>query len=136
MRHAPAPSDLERASAFSGLSAKDRARVGRHADIVEVAAGTRLASSVQVLRHVYFVLDGQAIVEDGDRLLAVVDADGIIGLQHAFDRSRPTVTVTAVTDMRLAVLGVGAFNGLLDEIPGLARRILGLHVLGSGAGIA
>lgn len=78
-----------------------------------------------------FILQGEAVVENsagghGEAVvLTVVKAGDIIGEQGVMDNQVRSATVTAATDMMVAVLDQASFAAMIKEEPAVACSLLG-----------
>lgn len=115
---------LSEISLFSGCSSGDLQRLARAADEVSVGAGTILTTQGDVGREAFIVLDGTACVERDGQVVATLGPGDHVGELSLLDGGPRTATVTATTDVALLVLSRPAFNGVLDEIPTLAHKLL------------
>src|SRR5205085_9940340 len=70
------------------------------------------------------ILDGSASVFRDGRKIATLGPGQYFGEMALLDRGPRSATVTADTDMTMLVLGQREFAGVLDEVPGLARKLL------------
>jgi CRP-like cAMP-binding protein len=75
-------------------------------------------------REAFVIVDGRATVRIGDTDVAELGPGDHVGELALLDGGTRTATVTAATDMTVLVISQRAFFGLLDEVPGLARKIL------------
>lgn len=109
---------------FSACNKRDLQMIGRESDEVAVPKGKALTDEGKPGHEFYLILDGEASVRRGKRKVATLEAGQYFGELSLLDRGPRTATVVAETDMRLLVLGQREFNGLLDEVPGLAHKVL------------
>jgi CRP-like cAMP-binding protein len=115
---------LARIPLFSGCSAKDLKRLARASDEVAVEAGTVLTREGELGREVFVILAGAADVTREGELLATLGPGDHVGELSLLDGGPRTATVTATEDTTVLVLTRQAFNGVLDEIPTLAHKLL------------
>jgi CRP-like cAMP-binding protein len=109
---------------FSGCSRKDLERLVRAADEVSVEAGTVLTVEGELGREVFVILTGAARVERAGRPVATLGPGDHVGELSLLDGGPRTATVTTTEPTTVLVLTRQAFNGVLDEIPTLAHRLL------------
>ncbi|HVF75913.1 MAG TPA: cyclic nucleotide-binding domain-containing protein [Acidimicrobiales bacterium] len=109
---------------FSACTKRDLQVIGRTSDEVTVPAGKALTEEGRPGHEFYLILDGEASVRRNNRKIATLSAGQYFGELSLLDRGPRTATVVADTDLRLLVLGQREFNGLLDEVPGLAHKVL------------
>lgn len=110
---------------FSALSRKELQRVARASDEVTVKEGHELIRQGDVGREMFVVVDGTATVTRNGRKLGTAGPGSAIGELSLLDRGPRTATVTADTECTVLVLGAREFAGVLDEVPGLAHKIMG-----------
>ena len=115
---------LARVRLFSALSKKELTNLGRACDEVTVSAGKVLCEEGKPGHEFYLILDGAATVKRGGRKVATLAAGSYFGELALLDRGPRNATVIADTDMDLLVLGQREFAGVLDEIPGVAHKLL------------
>ena len=109
---------------FSACNKRDLQLIGKESDEVDVAKGKALTEEGKPGHEFYLILDGQAVVKAKGRKVATLGAGEYFGELSLLHRGPRNATVVADTDMRLLVLGQREFNGLLDEVPGLAHKVL------------
>jgi CRP-like cAMP-binding protein len=75
--------------------------------------------------HEFFlILKGEATVKRNGRKVATLGEGQYFGELALLDRGPRNATVAAETPMELLVLGQREFAGILDEVPGLAHKLL------------
>ena len=109
---------------FSACSKRDLQVIGRASDEVDVPAGKVLTEEGRQGHEFYLILDGQAAVRRNGKKVATLGPGQYFGELSLLDKGPRSATVVADTDMRLLVLGQREFNGTLDEVPGLAHKLL------------
>jgi CRP/FNR family cyclic AMP-dependent transcriptional regulator len=109
---------------FSRCTERDRRTIARHTQLAELPAGTDLVCEGEVGDALFLIIDGEAVVtEQGDELRRV-GPGSYFGELALLDGGPRSATVSAVTDVRVAVLGIRMFRTLLREIPDLAEQLL------------
>lgn len=116
--------DLSKIWLFSTCSTRELRTVRRALEEVTVAAGRVLTEEGTIGREFFFIVEGQATVRRGNRKLATLGPGDYFGELALLDRKPRSATVIADTEMRLLVLGQRQFNGLLDAVPALSRKLL------------
>lgn len=109
---------------FSHCTASERRAVARHAQIVTVDAGVDLVVEGETGDALFVVLDGEVVVT---RAGVEIDREGsgaYFGELAVLDGEPRSATVTAVTDVRVAVIGIRMFRTMLREFPDLAEQML------------
>ena len=118
---------LERLGAlpmFGGCTNKELRDIARIVDELQVESGRVLMSQGDAGQEAFVIEEGTAeVVRDG-QLLATVGPGSYVGELALIDAGPRSATVTATTPMRVLVIGTREFSELLDEVPGLARRVL------------
>ena len=109
---------------FSACSKRDLQMIGRASDEVDVPAGKALTEEGKAGHEFYLILDGQASVRRNGKKVATLGPGQYFGELSLLDKGPRSATVVADTDMRLLILGQREFNGTLDEVPGLAHKLL------------
>jgi CRP-like cAMP-binding protein len=109
---------------FSACSKKDLMKVARASDEVDVPEGRVLCKEGQTGREFFLILAGTASVKRNGRKVATLGKGQFFGEMALLDRGPRSATVVADTDMTLLVLGQREFGGLVDEVSGLAHKLL------------
>jgi CRP-like cAMP-binding protein len=109
---------------FSALSRKELQLVARASDEVSVNAGHELIRQGDIGREMFVLVDGSATVRRNGRKLGSVGPGSAIGELALLDKGPRTATVTTDVDSRLLVLGAREFAGIIDEVPGIAHKIM------------
>jgi CRP-like cAMP-binding protein len=111
-------------SLFSACSKKDLNLVARRAEEVQVPAGKVLVREGETGHEFFVIVDGTARVTRQGKRVATLGAGQAFGELALLDKHPRNATVTAETDMDLVVLGQREFAGIIDEVPGFARKLL------------
>jgi CRP/FNR family cyclic AMP-dependent transcriptional regulator len=115
---------LSQVQLFSACSKRDLARIAALSTEVEVPAGTVLIRQGDSGREAFVIEQGTArATVRGKRAKSMGPGEcfGELALLHSAPRS---ATVTAETDMHLVVLGSREFSTLLEDVPGVALKVL------------
>ncbi len=115
---------LHRLRLFSSCTRKELEQIARLTDEVDIEAGRRIVTQGDVAKEAFVIVAGEADVVVNDEAVARLGPGQHFGELALLDGGRRTANVDAVTDMRLLVIHRPAFMGLLDEHPGIARRIM------------
>jgi CRP/FNR family transcriptional regulator, cyclic AMP receptor protein len=115
---------LSKVPTFKALSRKDLALVAKLAEDYHVDAGYVLVSEGRRESQFYFIVDGRARVTRGRRTVATLGPGDYFGELALLDPGPRNATVTAETSMEVLELGSRQFGGLLEEVPGIARKLL------------
>ena len=109
---------------FSSCTKSELATIGRASEEVRVPAGTVLCEQGRPGSEFYLILDGEAAVRRNGHTVASLGPGGSFGELALLTSMPRNATVEATGDCLLLVLHQRDFNGLLDEVPGLAHRLL------------
>jgi CRP/FNR family cyclic AMP-dependent transcriptional regulator len=109
---------------FSALSRKELALVARRAEDVKVEPGKVLVTEGSTGSEFFVIIDGNAKVSRRGRKVATLGPGAAFGELALLDKAPRNATVTAETPMELVVLGQREFGGIVDEVPGFARKLL------------
>ena len=109
---------------FAACSRKDLQRIARASDETELPAGRVLTRQGETGRECFVIVEGQVSVERNGKRIASLGPGACIGDLALLDKGPRTATVTAVSPLKVLVLGPREFAGVLEEVPGLARKLL------------
>ena len=115
---------LKRAPLFEGLSRKDLTTLARVSEDLEVEPGTVLCREGEIGQEFFVIIDGKVMVTRKGRRIATRGTGDFVGEIALLEESPRTATVTADTPVRLFVLTRKDFRHLLDENPGVERKVL------------
>lgn len=116
--------ELAKVPLLSSCSQRELQRVARATDEVQVAAGTTLIEQGQVAREAFVIVDGTAAVRRNGRKVAVVGPGECVGEMSLLDRQPRSASVVATEEMTVLVIPSQSFSALLDDAPGLTRKLL------------
>ena len=109
---------------FSACSKKELQAVARATDQLVLPAGKVLCEQGKPGFEFYLILDGEASVKRNGKKIATLGAGQYFGELSLLTRYPRNATVEATSEMELLVLGQREFSGLLDEVPGMAHKVL------------
>jgi CRP/FNR family transcriptional regulator, cyclic AMP receptor protein len=115
---------LAQVSLFSALSRRELALVARRAEDVTVPAGKVLVSEGETGQQFFVIMSGEAKLSRRGRRIATLGPGGSFGELALLDKHPRNATAVAETPMELVVLGQREFAGLIDDVPGFARKLL------------
>jgi CRP/FNR family transcriptional regulator, cyclic AMP receptor protein len=115
---------LAKVPLFSALSKKDLALIAKSAEDVKVDAGKVLVTEGSAGAEFFVIMDGKARVTRRGRKVAELGPGQFFGELALLDRAPRNATVVAETPMEVLVLGQREFAALIDEVPGLAHKLL------------
>jgi CRP-like cAMP-binding protein len=107
--------DLAAVEWFGGLTPDVRKQLGRHADWVDIAAGTRLQQQGVHARWVWVVADGLLELRRGGQPVGVVVAGEAACEVEVLLGAPSWVDVVASTPARVISVPARAFHGMLDS---------------------
>jgi trk system potassium uptake protein TrkA len=114
---------LERVPLFAGLSHKDRERVARWADTIDLPAGKHLLHEGRLPHEFFVILDGAVeVTHDGEHLASLNQGD-FFGEIALIEHGRRTASVVTSTPTSLAVMSPTSFDAMRRELPRVAERI-------------
>jgi len=116
--------DLPNIWLFSNCSGRDLHKIRRALEEVQVPPGRLLCEEGTIGREFFIIVDGTASVRRNGRRVATLGPEQYFGELALLDRRPRSATVVSDTDMRLLVLEQRAFNGILEDVPALARKLL------------
>lgn len=111
---------------FSALSKKDLQRIAKATNEVTREAGSVLVEQGDAGREAFVIVEGTASVKRNNRKVGTLEAGSAIGELSLLDFGPRTATVTAETPITLLVLSAREFSGVLEEVPVLAHKLLGV----------
>jgi CRP-like cAMP-binding protein len=115
--------DLKDLPLLADLSKKHLQLIARHADTLTVSAGRVLMREGEMAMEVCIVLDGEAEASSGGEVLATIGRGSVLGEIGVLRGLHRTATVTAKTDMRLAVMFGPEFTAVSSEIDDLREAL-------------
>ena len=115
---------LQNLTLFVACSRKDLQHIARRAKNAQVAAGTAIINEGEHGNEFFVILDGTALVHRDGRKVATLGPGNAFGELALLGDAPRNATVVAETDAELVVVSEPDFTGLLDEVPGFARKLL------------
>lgn len=123
-RHDAFLDHLAQVPLFSALSRKELALIARRAEDVKVDAGRVLVTEGATGSEFFVIVEGTAKVTRRGRKVASIGPGAAFGELALLDKAPRNATVVAETPMEVVVLGQREFGGIIDEVPGFARKLL------------
>lgn len=115
---------LKRAPLFEGLSRKQLGELARMAEDVDFGAGKVLCRQGESGQEFFVIMEGEAEVTRNGKHVATCRAGEFFGEIALIEHVPRTATVTAKTPIRFFVITSQSFLRLLDEQPGIERKVL------------
>jgi CRP-like cAMP-binding protein len=109
---------------FAACSTRDLQKIAKAADELTIDEGREIVTQDKVGREAFVIVDGQATVRRNGKKIATLGPGGHFGELALLDGGPRTATVVADTPLTVLVLGQREFTGILDEVPGLALKIM------------
>lgn len=115
---------LAEISLFSALSKRDLQRIAKASNEVTRDAGTVLVDQGDAGREAFVIIEGTTTVRRNGRKVGTLGPGNAIGELSLLDHGPRTATVIAQTPVTVLVLSAREFGGVLEEVPGLAHKLL------------
>jgi len=109
---------------FTALSKRDLQRIAKASNELSRPAGTVLVDQGDQGREAFVIIEGTATVKRNGRKVGELGPGQSLGELSLLDHGPRTATVTADTDITVLVLSAREFAGVLEEVPGLAQKLL------------
>lgn len=129
-RHRSSPVDQRLAAVelFEACPRAELLRIRRLGDVVNVEPGDVVAAEGNDHARFFAVLAGHIDTYRGGLAGRPLTAGDTSGALETLRRLKQPVTLVAVAPAEVFVVGPREFAGLVDEVPGIARRLLLAHV--------
>ena len=111
---------------FAGLLPSELNRVAAAMQLLDVVAGEVVCAQGDPGYQFYVIAGGEAVVERHGHTVAKLHPGDYFGELALLDRGPRSATVRALTDSRLFVLHKQNFTMVLEEVPAVARKLLGV----------
>jgi len=115
---------LAQISLFSACSNRDLQKIAKAADELTIDEEREIVKQDTVGREAFVIVEGSAVVKRNGRAITTLGPGDYFGELALLDGGPRTASVVAETPITLLVLGQREFTGLLDEVPGLALKIM------------
>jgi CRP-like cAMP-binding protein len=109
---------------FSALSKKELNLVARAADVVTVKPGAELVTEGTIGHEFFLILSGEAAVRRGGRKVVTLGPGDYFGELALLDRGPRSATISAETELEVAVIGQREFMAVLDQVPAVSHKLL------------
>jgi CRP-like cAMP-binding protein len=111
-------------SLFTSCNRRELQKIAKAADEVEIEAGRNVVEQNATGHEAFVILEGEAEVIRNGTTVTTLGPGAAFGELAILDGGPRTATVVATTPLRLLVLGQREFGALIDEVPGLAHKLL------------
>lgn len=109
---------------FAALSKRDLQQVARRSEDVKVDAGSVLVREGSAGHEFFVIVSGSAVVTRHGKRVAKLGPGSAFGELALLEQAPRNATVTAETPLEVVVLGQREFAGIIDDVPGFARKLL------------
>jgi len=120
----PKALDLKSIWLFSGCTNSELRRIRSSLDEVQVPKGKVLVEEGRIGLEFFLIVEGRAVVTRKGRKVATLGPGGYFGELALLDRRPRSASVVSETDMDVLVLSQRQFNGLLESVPTISRKML------------
>ncbi len=124
MAPGPKATDLKSIWLFSGCSASELRKIRSSLDAVSVPAGKVLVEEGRIGQEFFIIVEGRAAVTRNGKRVARLEAGDHFGELALLDRRPRSASVVSETELDVLVMSQRQFNGLLESVPTIARKML------------
>ncbi len=115
--------DLEAIPLFQDLTRKQRERVARWSDVVDLPAGYRLLEQGRFPHEFYVLLKGTVDVEQDGQRIASMGPGAFFGEIAILEDDRRTASVIASTGVTVLVMSAREFDEMRSEMAAVAAEV-------------
>lgn len=115
---------LGRVPLFAACNRRELQKIARAADELTIEQGRTLVEQGTTGHEAFVIVEGQADVRRNGRKVARLGPGDHFGELALLDGGPRTASVEAATPLRVLVLGQREFGALIDDVPGLAHKML------------
>jgi CRP/FNR family cyclic AMP-dependent transcriptional regulator len=109
---------------FAECDKKELQEIGKLATEIEIPAGREFIKEGDYAQEMLVIVEGSATVTKGGQKIATLGPGDFVGELALLSHRPRNATVTSDTKLDILVIDSGAMDALLDDIPGLAKRLL------------
>jgi CRP-like cAMP-binding protein len=124
MSPSPKPLDLKSVWLFSNCSGSELKKIRGSLDELTVPAGKLLVEEGRIGTEFFIIVSGTAAVTRNGKKVATLGANDHFGELALLDRRPRSASVESETELDVLVLSQRQFNGLLESVPTIARKML------------
>ena len=117
---------LKNVPLFSACSKKDLEKVAKAADEITMTAGTMIVDQGQTGREAFVIVSGDITIKRSGRKIAMLGAGDVVGELSLLDHGPRTASAICATDCTLLVIDQRRFLGVLDDVPTIAHKLMGV----------
>jgi CRP-like cAMP-binding protein len=120
----PKALDLKSIWLFSSCTGSELRKIRSSLDEIEVPRGKVLVEEGRIGLEFFLIVTGKAAVTRNGKKVATLGPGDYFGELALLDRRPRSATVTSETDLDVLVLSQRQFNGLLQSVPTIGRKML------------
>jgi CRP-like cAMP-binding protein len=124
MATGPKATELKEIWLFSSCTGSELRKIRASLDAVSVPSGKILVEEGHIGQEFFIIVEGSAKVTRNGKKVATLGAGSHFGELALLDRRPRSASVVSVTDMDVLVMSQRQFNGLLESVPSIARKML------------
>jgi len=124
MAPGPKATDLKSIWLFSSCTASELRKIRSSLDSLSVPAGKVLVEEGRIGQEFFIIVEGTAAVTRNGKKVATLGAGNHFGELALLDRRPRSASVVTETDMDVLIMSQRQFNGLLESVPTIARKLL------------
>ena len=124
MAPGPKATDLKSIWLFSSCTGAELRKIRSSLDSLSVPAGRVLVEEGRIGQEFFIIVDGTAAVTRNGKKVATLGAGNHFGELALLDRRPRSASVVTETDMDVLIMSQRQFNGLLESVPTIARKLL------------
>lgn len=124
MSPSPKSLDLKSIWLFSNCTASELKKIRGSLDELQVPPGKLLVEEGRIGTEFFIIVSGTAAVTRNGKKVATLGANAHFGELALLDRRPRSASVESETELDVLVLSQRQFNGLLDSVPTIARKML------------
>ena|SRR5664280_625755 len=124
MAFGPKATDLKSIWLFSGCTGSELRKIRSSLDELHVPNGKVLVEEGHIGQEFFIIVDGTASVTRNGRKVATLGPGGHFGELALLDRRPRSASVVSQSDMDVLVMSQRQFNGVLESVPSIARKML------------
>jgi CRP-like cAMP-binding protein len=109
---------------FSTCSKRDLQKIAKAVDELEIGEEREIVTQGATGHEAFIIVDGTVAVKRNGRRVATLGPGDCFGELALLDGGPRTASVITESPVTLLVLGQREFASVIDEVPGLAHKIL------------
>lgn len=117
---------LRKVPLFSACTKKELEKVAKAADEIDMKKGALLVDQGAMGREAFVVLEGEVAIKRNNRKIATLGAGEVVGELSLLDHGPRTASAECLTDCVVLVIDQRRFTGVLDEVPAISHKLLGV----------